>query len=59
VAPPLERGRAHDVDVVIDRLVVDPDEAGRLADSVELALARGGGEADSQAGRRRSPPLLA
>ena len=42
------RARAHDVDVVVDRLVIDPSDLGRLADSVELALARGSGSAAFQ-----------
>ena len=40
--------RKHDVDVVIDRLVVDPSDVGRLADSVELGLARGKGSVTLQ-----------
>ncbi len=45
--PELDRKKAHDIDVVIDRLVVpaEPDTAfrTRLTDSVELALRTGGG----------------
>ncbi len=36
-------GAAHDVDVVVDRLVVRPDIRSRLADAVELSLALGDG----------------
>jgi len=39
----LERGRAHDIDVYVDRLIVKPDAARRLAESVELALKVGEG----------------
>jgi excinuclease ABC subunit A len=37
-APALDKKFAHDIDVVIDRLVVRPDIATRLADSLEQAL---------------------
>ena len=33
----------HDIDVVIDRLVIKPAVQNRLADSLELAMAQGGG----------------
>ncbi|MFP4269361.1 MAG: excinuclease ABC subunit UvrA, partial [Alphaproteobacteria bacterium] len=36
--PKLDKKRKHDIDVVVDRLVLDDDSAGRLADSVEQAL---------------------
>ena len=38
-APALDRKFAHDIDVVVDRLVTGPDIAKRLADSLETALA--------------------
>ena len=38
-----ERNNKHDVDVVIDRLVVNPDIQQRLTESVELALKYGNG----------------
>ena len=41
-APELDRKRAHDVDVVVDRLALPCDRT-RLTDSVELALKTGGG----------------
>ncbi|MFM9858522.1 excinuclease ABC subunit UvrA [Pseudoxanthobacter sp. M-2] len=36
--PALDKKLKHDIDVVVDRLVVRPDIAGRLADSLETAL---------------------
>ena len=36
--PTLKKAEKHDIDVVIDRLKVRPDMAGRLADSFEAAL---------------------
>jgi excinuclease ABC subunit A len=36
--PKLNRRQNHDISVVVDRLVVRPDDRGRLADSVETAL---------------------
>ena len=39
----LDRQRRHDLELVIDRLVVKPDIRTRLADSVELALQHGEG----------------
>ena len=37
-APALDKKYKHDIDVVIDRLVVRPDLGSRLADSIETAL---------------------
>src|SRR5437868_14164681 len=37
-APALDKKLKHDIDVVVDRLVVRPDLASRLADSFETAL---------------------
>ncbi len=39
----LKRYKAHDIEVLVDRLVVKPGVEGRLAESVELALQRGEG----------------
>ncbi|MBW2261660.1 MAG: excinuclease ABC subunit UvrA [Deltaproteobacteria bacterium] len=39
----LDRGRVHDIDVYVDRLIVKPDASRRLAESVELALKVGEG----------------
>ncbi len=36
--PPLKKNIAHDVSVVVDRLIVGPDLGNRLADSFETAL---------------------
>jgi len=37
-APKLDKKRKHDIEVVVDRLVVRPDISKRLADSLETAL---------------------
>ncbi len=37
-APALDKKRKHDIEVVVDRLVVKPDLGPRLADSIETAL---------------------
>src|SRR5690606_31710108 len=37
-APPLDKKLKHDIDVVVDRIVVRKDIATRLADSLETAL---------------------
>ncbi|WP_342641634.1 excinuclease ABC subunit UvrA [Rhodoligotrophos ferricapiens] len=37
-APALDKRFKHDIDVVVDRVVVRPDLGGRLADSLETAL---------------------
>jgi excinuclease ABC subunit A len=39
----LDRSKSHDIDVYVDRLIVKPDMAQRLAESVELALKVGEG----------------
>ncbi len=39
----LDPGQPHDVDVVVDRLIIKPGLRSRLADSVELALKRAHG----------------
>jgi excinuclease ABC subunit A len=46
----LDRTRAHDLDVVVDRLVLKEGLKGRLTDSVELALKLGEGRLLVQAG---------
>jgi excinuclease ABC subunit A len=46
----LDRSRAHDLDVVVDRLVLKDGLKGRLTDSVELALKLGEGRLLLQAG---------
>jgi excinuclease ABC subunit A len=42
--PNLDPKRAHDIEVVIDRLVASPDLGNRLADSLETALRRAFGQ---------------
>ncbi|HEX9934876.1 MAG TPA: excinuclease ABC subunit UvrA [bacterium] len=39
----LEKNKKHDIDAVVDRLVVDPKIRDRLTDSLETALKLGGG----------------
>ncbi|HUP20882.1 MAG TPA: excinuclease ABC subunit UvrA [Gemmatimonadota bacterium] len=41
--PKLKKNVAHSIEVVVDRLTVDPASRGRLADSVATALDLGGG----------------
>ncbi len=43
--PRLKKSDPHDIDVVIDRLIVKPAMTNRLADSLELALGQGQGAA--------------
>jgi excinuclease ABC subunit A len=42
--PALDKKRKHTIELVIDRLTVDPRSRGRLAEAVELALREGKGE---------------
>lgn len=37
-APELEKNIKHDIDVVVDRLAIKPDNTSRLAESLEIAL---------------------
>src|SRR5277367_5572609 len=68
-APALDKKFTHDIDVVVDRLVVRPDIATRLADSLEQALkladglavaeladstAAAGGSSNSKANKQRN-----
>ncbi|MDX2004599.1 MAG: excinuclease ABC subunit UvrA [Meiothermus sp.] len=39
----LEKYEKHDIDLVVDRVVLKPEERSRIAESVELALLRGDG----------------
>ena len=41
--PALDKNRKHNLDLVVDRVVIKPDLRSRLADSVELALRYGQG----------------
>ena len=41
--PSLKKNKKHDIEVVVDRLKVDPQYRRRLADSIETALEVGGG----------------
>ncbi|MDI1431033.1 excinuclease ABC subunit UvrA [Polyangium sorediatum] len=55
----LDRTKAHDLDVVIDRIVVKEGVKGRVTDSVELALKLGEGRllADPSTERSRAEPI--
>ena len=58
-APALDKKFTHDIDVVVDRIVVRPDIAARLADSLEQALKLADGLAvaefaETTPGRRRN-----
>ena len=39
----LERNKKHNIEIVVDRLIIREDIEGRLADSVQTALQRGNG----------------
>ncbi|MEI6563470.1 MAG: excinuclease ABC subunit UvrA [bacterium] len=54
--PKLDKKKAHNVDVVVDRLVIGAKIRSRLTDSVELALREGGGSliALTQSGQETS-----
>ena len=54
-APALDKKFKHDIDVVVDRLVVRPDIAARLADSFETALKLADGLAVVEFADARSP----
>lgn len=43
--PTLDRYRRHDIDVVIDRLVIKESVRSRLAEAIDLAISLGGGTA--------------
>jgi len=54
-APTLDKKYKHDIDVVVDRIVVKPDLGNRLADSIETALTLAEGLAiaeDADSGER-------
>ena len=55
----LDRTRAHDLDVVVDRIVVKDGVKGRVTDSVELALKLGEGRllVDLSTDAARSEPM--
>ncbi|MFO0839322.1 MAG: excinuclease ABC subunit UvrA [Phycisphaerae bacterium] len=44
-APPLDRYRRHDIEVVVDRLIVRPQSRSRIAEALETALSAGNGTA--------------
>ncbi|HYB05357.1 MAG TPA: excinuclease ABC subunit UvrA, partial [Methyloceanibacter sp.] len=54
----LDKNIKHDIDVVVDRLVVRPDMSARLADSFEAALALADGIAAVEFADRRALPGL-
>ncbi len=55
-APTLDKKFKHDIDVVVDRLVVRPDIASRLADSFETALKLADGLAVAEFADKPLPP---
>ena len=57
--PALDKKFTHDIDVVVDRLVVRPDITTRLADSLEQALKLADGLAVAELADDRSPSPLA
>ncbi len=54
--PPLDKKYKHDIDVVVDRLVVREDIASRLADSLETALRLSDGLAVAELADKPLPP---
>jgi len=57
-APALDKKYTHDIDVVVDRIVVRPDIATRLADSLEQALKLAEGLAVAEFADGPAPPAL-
>ncbi|UCA44536.1 excinuclease ABC subunit UvrA [Pseudochrobactrum sp. XF203] len=55
-APALDKKYKHDIDVVVDRVVVRPDLASRLADSLETCLQLAEGLAIAEFADRPLPP---
>jgi len=55
-APALDKKFTHDIDVVVDRIVVRPDISARLADSLEQALKLADGLAVAEFADNPSPP---
>ena len=54
----LDGNVAHDVDVVIDRLTVEPQSQSRIADSITQALLLGQGSQHPRCGKRRRTALF-
>ena len=54
--PPLDKKYKHDIDVVVDRIVVRPDLSTRLADSLETCLKLSDGLAIAEFADRPLPP---
>lgn len=55
-APTLDKKYKHDIDVVVDRIVVRPDMAARLADSLETCLRLADGLAIAEFADKPLPP---
>ena len=55
-APVLDKKFKHDIDVVVDRIVIKPDIATRLADSLETALKLADGIAVAEFADKPLPP---
>jgi excinuclease ABC subunit A len=57
--PTLDKNRKHEIEVVVDRLTIDPRYRERLADSVSTALELGGGLVNVHAAPSRSGSKIA
>jgi excinuclease ABC subunit A len=55
-APTLDKKYKHDIDIVVDRIVVRPDMAARLADSLETCLRLADGLAVAEFADKPLPP---
>jgi len=55
-APALDKKLKHDIDIVVDRVVVRPDISARLADSLETALKIADGIAIAELADKALPP---
>lgn len=40
---PIEKNKKHNIEIIVDRLVIKPEIASRLSDSIETASKLGGG----------------
>ena len=56
--PALDRKKRHDIDLVVDRIVLKPDIEGRLVDSLETALRESGGYVKIDVGPGREEILF-
>ncbi len=56
--PDLDRYKQHWIDIVVDRIVIKPEVASRLADSLEVALKRAEGNAAVNIVQRENEPAV-